>query len=156
MQNTVSLLLVALLTAGCTGNAARPLAVKKASRILIAEADSVQYLLAGYHDPYQDMHPELGVTPDSLIPDTLTFFADGHFLRSASGVHTTGDWRINRARQAMMLRTTMTDTLPVAPRQQDTIYRYNLIRTGDTLRWGVQGRHGIVTYTWHKTASPQP
>lgn len=118
------------------------------------EYDTCSWQLFSIADPYSKMLPGTERKDTSLIfrtnPTFLRFLKNGTFIRFDQDEYGEGKWEFSAENEnRLRFQFTEQNGQEISPLNQDQYYRHILQkRTRDTLVIGIQGRHGIVRYTY--------
>lgn len=116
--------------------------------------DTCSWRLFSIADPFQEMLPESDRNDTSSIftnnPTFLRFLKSGKFIRFDQNGYGEGQWNVSSENEdRLRFQFTQQNGQEISPINQDQYYRHILQkRTSDTLVIGIQGRHGIVRYTY--------
>lgn len=142
-----------LIQTGCNPSSSDSLTTRKASRMMFGsdKGPMLKWQLLKTYDPYEQGYTIFGEKDN---PRFLVFFPDGRFLEYDNRNYNDGSYLIHEGKQAMALIYDIQNGFKVPPARRDSLFRYQLLRLeSDTLKLGIQGRHGIVERTYFKTAS---
>ena len=147
MKYLLPLFAIGLLSLACNGTASQGRPSAKAKRLVFGEEKGPmsKWQLLQIYDPYDG---GVIIHPEADNPHYLIFFSRGRFLEYDSLNYNDGRWLIDPKANKLALIHEIENGHRIPPARQDTIFRYHLLQQGDTLRLGIQGRHGIVEETY--------
>ncbi|MEM7657411.1 MAG: hypothetical protein AAF399_14850 [Bacteroidota bacterium] len=131
----------------CKSSSSQALSRKQAKQLFFQDPGALnsKWQLIRIDDPYDGGKR---ILPEANNPHYLVFYQGGRFLDYDRFNYNDGIWLIHKDRKQMALVHEIENGRRIPAAQQDTVYRHHLIKTGDTLTLGRQGRHGVVTYTY--------
>ncbi|MEZ4825723.1 MAG: hypothetical protein R3C61_05420 [Bacteroidia bacterium] len=132
----------------CNDKSTRVLRSSKAASMLVGkkkQGDSTTWILSQTFDPYNGGQVYVA---DSLNPQFWVLRRDGTFHEFDSLNNRFGLWKLNRNRDRLS-KNYLAPNPEISPQSLSPDFRYHLLNhTKDSLILAVQGRHGMLRFTY--------